>query len=76
MQRTERDYRELLRRAQEAVEQIDALLAALKDAPQADAATLERATHIGKTLRTVERELEQLWDGFKRLQAGGGVPGP
>ena len=76
MQRNERDYRELLKRAQEAVEQIDALLAALKAAPHADAATLERATHIGSTLRTVERELEQLWDGFKRLQVGGGVPGP
>ena len=76
MARSEHDYRELLKRAQEAVEHIDALLAALKAAPQVDAAALERVAHIDKSMRTVERELEQLWDGFKRLEAGGGVPGP
>lgn len=66
----------LLERAQGAVEQIDALLAAIKAAPEADAAMVERVTHIDESMRAVERELEQLWDSFERLKAGGGVPGP
>jgi hypothetical protein len=66
--RTESDYRLLLEKAQEAVEQIDMLLAAIHSAPQSDINTREKVDKIRETLRSTEVELGQLWDEFKRLK--------
>jgi hypothetical protein len=66
--RAESDYRLLLESAQEAVEQIDMLLAAVRTAPQADSSTLSKAAQISERMRSIEADLEQLWDQFKRLK--------
>ena len=66
--RTETDYRLLLERAQAAVEEIDMLLAAIRIAPQSDSETIGKAAEISGKIRSIEAELEQLWDQFKRAR--------
>ena len=64
----ESDYRHLLEKAQEAVEQIDMLLAAIGGAPQSDPSTRAKVDTLRSSMRSMEAELGQLWDEFKRLK--------
>jgi hypothetical protein len=63
----EADYRRLLEKAQEALETIEELLAALREAPRASSDIRSRTARISENLRGVENELDQLWDAFKRM---------
>ena len=63
----EAEYRGLLEKAQEAIEPIATLLAALQKDARANSSVRAHTEKIGESLRDLERELDQLWDEFKRL---------
>jgi phage-related minor tail protein len=63
----EADYRRLLEQAQEALETIEELLAALREAPRASSDIRSRTARISENLRSLNNELDQLWDEFKRM---------
>jgi hypothetical protein len=64
----EQEYRELLHRAQESAECIKYFLDALKSASRThtDTKLLELISSAEKRALTLERELDQIWDLFKR----------
>ena len=66
----ESDYRHLLEKAQEAVEQIDMLLAAIGGAPQSDPSTRAKVDTLRwSSMRSMEAELGQLWDEVQTAKA-------
>jgi predicted nucleic acid-binding Zn-ribbon protein len=64
----EQEYRELLHKAQESAQCIKHFLDALKGASRShtDAKLLELISIAEKRARTLEHELDQVWDLFKR----------
>ena len=60
--RTEADYRKLLEKAQEATDQIEALLAAIGAAPRLDDSIQTNLERVRHSVRTLQGELDQLWD--------------
>ena len=67
MARAEADYRQLLEKAQEALESIEELLAAMREAPRASGEIKSRTVRMSENLRSLNNELDQLWDEFKRM---------
>jgi hypothetical protein len=65
--RTEADYRKLLEKTQEATDQIEALLAVIGAAPRLVDNIQTKLERVRHSLRTLQRERDQLWDEFKRL---------
>jgi hypothetical protein len=64
--RTEADYCKLLEKAQEATDQIEALLAAI-GAARGWMTVFRPSSKRFATVRTLQRQLDQLWDEFKRI---------
>ena len=63
----EAEYRRLLGKMHEALEPIEALLAALSGSQQATVEIRARAARISEGLCELEKEVDRLWDEFKRL---------
>lgn len=68
---SENDYRLLLKRAQDCTDEVGDFIRALKEAPLADARTRELAAATEVRVRELDREIELLWDHFKRLKPTG-----
>jgi hypothetical protein len=66
----EHEFRELLRRAQESVEPIRLFLDAVKRAPilKSEAALVKLVQAAESHARSLENELDEIWDVLKRVQ--------
>lgn len=67
---SEHDYRQLLKKAQDSIDEIGNFVRAMEVAPHVDTRTRELSGAATAALRELDRLIEQLWDHFKRLPPG------